>query len=158
MAADAGPADFTELLMVSGVGPRTVQALAMVAEVVHVAPIASPIRRASRLLMAARTRQPFLVPLQVYDETIRVLKSAVQKVAAKNNVHADLLGNYLAYRLSLEGQNWWGTATRLQSIHADPWQEVRDFVIGNLNWDVLSAPDRDLLSQALETQELEYAG
>ncbi len=85
------------------------------------------------------------------------LKSAVQKVAAKHNLRVDLLANYLAYRLSLEGQNWWGTATRLQSTQNDPWQEVRDFVVGYLKWDALSATDRDLLSQALETQELEYA-
>jgi hypothetical protein len=37
-AADRGPADFSELLLVPGVGARTVRALAMVAEVVHGAP------------------------------------------------------------------------------------------------------------------------
>jgi transcriptional regulator with XRE-family HTH domain len=85
------------------------------------------------------------------------LKSTVQKVSTKHNVRVDLLANYLAYRLSLEGQNWWGTATRLQSTKTDPWQEIRDFVLGNLKWDILSDMERGLLSQALETQELEYA-
>jgi hypothetical protein len=37
-AVNCGPTDFSELLLVPGVGPRTVQALAMVAEVVHGAP------------------------------------------------------------------------------------------------------------------------
>src|SRR5258706_4568551 len=37
-AADVGPTDFPQLLLVPGIGPRTVQALAMVAEVVHGAP------------------------------------------------------------------------------------------------------------------------
>jgi hypothetical protein len=37
-AADCGPKDFAELLLVPGVGARTVRALAMVAEVVHGAP------------------------------------------------------------------------------------------------------------------------
>ena len=37
-AATEGPADFAELLMVPGVGARTVRALALVAEVVHGAP------------------------------------------------------------------------------------------------------------------------
>src|SRR5207248_1362070 len=41
-AAERGPADFPELLLVGGVGPRTVQALAMVAEVVHGAPFRFP--------------------------------------------------------------------------------------------------------------------
>jgi hypothetical protein len=37
-AASAGPTDFRELLLVAGVGARTIRALAMVAEVVHGAP------------------------------------------------------------------------------------------------------------------------
>ena len=37
-AADRGPSDFADLLLVPGVGARTVQSLAMVAEVVHGAP------------------------------------------------------------------------------------------------------------------------
>ena len=37
-AAERGPADFADLLLVPGVGARTVRALAMVAEVVHGAP------------------------------------------------------------------------------------------------------------------------
>ena len=93
----------------------------------------------------------------VSNRRMEWLKSAVQKVALKHSVRVDLLANYLAYRLSLEGQNWWGTATRLQGKTVDPWQQVRDFVVANLNWEALSTIDRELLSQALETQELEYA-
>jgi hypothetical protein len=37
-AAERGPADFSELLLVPGIGARTVRALAMVAEVVHGTP------------------------------------------------------------------------------------------------------------------------
>src|SRR6185436_8225647 len=37
-AADRGPKDFSDLLLTPGVGARTVEALAMVAEVVHGAP------------------------------------------------------------------------------------------------------------------------
>src|SRR5712675_178037 len=77
-AAERGPADFTELLLVPGVGARTVQALAMVAEVVHGAPyrFADPARFS--FAHGGKDRHPFPVPLRVYDETIRVLKSAVQ--------------------------------------------------------------------------------
>src|SRR3954454_11408157 len=78
-AAERGPADFPELLLVGGVGPRTVQALAMVAEVVHGAPFrfADPARFS--FAHGGKDRHPLPVPLRVYDETIRVLKSAVQK-------------------------------------------------------------------------------
>jgi hypothetical protein len=37
-AADCAPADFSDLLLVPGIGPGTVRSLAMVAEVVHGAP------------------------------------------------------------------------------------------------------------------------
>jgi hypothetical protein len=89
----------------------------------------------------------------VSNQRMEWLKSAVQTVAAKHNVRVDLLANYLAYRLSLEDQDWWGTAAKLQTTKVNPWQEVRDFLVGNLKWESLNEGDRDLLSQALETQE-----
>jgi hypothetical protein len=78
-AAERGPADFPELLLSPGVGARTVEALAMVAEVVHGAPyrFADPARFS--FAHGGKDGHPFPVPLRVYDETIRVLKSAVCK-------------------------------------------------------------------------------
>jgi Predicted transcription factor, homolog of eukaryotic MBF1 len=81
------------------------------------------------------------------------LKSAIQRVAKRRGVRVDLLANYLAYRLELEGENWWGTATNLQSTAVDPWLQVRDFVVSKLNWDALVDEDRMLLAQAFETRE-----
>jgi hypothetical protein len=81
------------------------------------------------------------------------LKSAVQRVATRRGVRVDLLANYLAYRLELEGENWWGAATNLQSTAIDPWRQVRDFVVTQLNWDALVDEDRMLLAQAFETRE-----
>jgi hypothetical protein len=78
-AAQRGPTDFPALLLTPGVGARTVEALAMVAEVVHGAPYR--FRDPARFAMAhgGKDRHPFPVPTRVYDETIRVMKSAVQK-------------------------------------------------------------------------------
>ncbi|MDB6166636.1 MAG: hypothetical protein JWQ83_1776 [Lacunisphaera sp.] len=77
-AAERGPVDFPELLLTPGAGARTVQSLAMVAEVVHGAPyrFADPARFS--LAHGGKDRHPYPVPIKVYDETIRVLKSAVQ--------------------------------------------------------------------------------
>ena len=77
-AAERGPVDFPELLLTPGVGLRTVRSLAMVAEVVHGAPyrFADPARFS--LAHGGKDRHPYPVPIKVYDETIRVLKSAVQ--------------------------------------------------------------------------------
>jgi hypothetical protein len=78
-AADRGPADFAELLLVPGVGARTVRALAMVAEVVHGAPCRFSDPARFSLAHGGKDRHPFPVPLKVYDETIGVLKAAVAK-------------------------------------------------------------------------------
>lgn len=77
-AADRGPVDFAELLLVPGVGARTVRALAMVAEVVHGAPCRFTDPARFSLAHGGKDGHPFPVPLRAYDETIRVLKSAVQ--------------------------------------------------------------------------------
>ena len=78
-AADRGPTDFPELLLIPGVGPRTVQSLAMVAEVVHGAPYRFTDPARFSVAHGGKDRYPFPVPLRVYDQTIQVLKSAVQK-------------------------------------------------------------------------------
>ena len=78
-AADNAPADFADLLLVPGVGARTVRSLAMVAEVIHGAP--HPVSDPARFSMSkgGKDGAPFPVPLKVYDETIKVLKYAVVK-------------------------------------------------------------------------------
>jgi uncharacterized protein len=78
-AADRGPKDFPELLLTPGVGARTVKALAMVAEVVHGVPCRFSDPARFSLAHGGKDRHPYPVPLKIYDETIRVLKSAVQK-------------------------------------------------------------------------------
>ncbi|HEX8513527.1 MAG TPA: DUF763 domain-containing protein [Allosphingosinicella sp.] len=78
-AAEAGPRDFADLLLVPGVGARTVRSLAMVAEVIHGAPsrFSDPARFS--LAHGGKDRHPFPVPIKVYDRTIGVLKSAVEQ-------------------------------------------------------------------------------
>lgn len=78
-AADRAPTDFAGLLLTPGVGARTVLALAMVAEVVHGAPYRFSDPARFSFAHGGKDRHPFPVPLRVYDETIRVLKSAVHK-------------------------------------------------------------------------------
>jgi uncharacterized protein len=78
-AADRAPADFAELLLTPGVGARTVRALAIVAEVVHGAPYRFSDPARFSFAHGGKDRHPFPVPIRVYDETIRVLKSAVHK-------------------------------------------------------------------------------
>jgi hypothetical protein len=78
-AANRGPADFAELLLLPGVGARTVRALAMVAEVVHGAPYRFTDPARFSFAHGGKDRHPFPVPLKVYDETIAVMKTAISK-------------------------------------------------------------------------------
>jgi hypothetical protein len=78
-AVEKAPIDFSELLLVPGVGARTIKSLAQVAEVIHGAPhrFADPARFA--MAHGGKDGAPFPVPLKVYDETIKVLKYAMVK-------------------------------------------------------------------------------
>jgi len=78
-AADRGPADFAELLLVPGIGARTVRSLAMVAEVLHGAPCRFSDPARFSLAHGGKDRQPFAVPTKVYDQTIKVLRAAVDR-------------------------------------------------------------------------------
>ncbi|HKN29695.1 MAG TPA: DUF763 domain-containing protein [Roseiarcus sp.] len=78
-AADRGPKDFAELLLVPGVGARTVRALAQVAEVVHGAPYRFSDPARFSVAHGGKDRHPYPVPLKVYDRTIEVMKGAVRK-------------------------------------------------------------------------------
>ena len=77
-AADHGPRDFAELLLVPGVGARTIRALAQVAEVVHGAPYRFSDPARFSVALGGKDSHPFPVPLKVYDRTIDVLKIAVR--------------------------------------------------------------------------------
>lgn len=113
-AAERGPVDFPELLLTPGVGARTVRSLAMVAEVVHGAPyrFADPARFS--LAHGGKDRHPYPVPLKVYDETIRVMKSAVQKAKLGRDEEMQALKR-------LDSQ-----ARRLEDLAEGP--RLRDFI------------------------------
>lgn len=83
-AADRGPKDFTELLLTPGVGARTVEALASVAEVIHGAPCRFTDPARFSLAHGGKDGHPFPVPLKVYDQTLAVLKTAVAQAKLGN--------------------------------------------------------------------------
>jgi hypothetical protein len=79
LAHDRRPADFEELLLLEGVGPRTLQSLALVSEVIYGTP--SRFRDPARFSFAhgGKDGHPFPVPEKAYDETIGILQTAVQR-------------------------------------------------------------------------------
>jgi hypothetical protein len=84
-AAERGPKDFAELLLTPGVGARTIASLALVAEVVHGTPTRFSDPARFSFAHGGKDGHPFPVPLRVYDETIRVLKGAVERAKLGNS-------------------------------------------------------------------------
>jgi hypothetical protein len=79
LAHDTKPANFESLLMLEGVGPRTLQSLTLVSEVIHGTP--SRFEDPARFSFAhgGKDGHPFPVPTRIYDETIHTLKDALLK-------------------------------------------------------------------------------
>jgi uncharacterized protein len=85
LAHDSQPKDFEELLLLEGVGPRTVQSLALVSEVIHGTP--SRFKDPARFSFAhgGKDGHPFPVPTKTYDEVISTLQKAVQRAKIGQN-------------------------------------------------------------------------
>ena len=77
--------NFESFLLLEGVGPRTIQSLALVSEVIHGSP--SRFTDPARFSFAhgGKDGHPFPVPTKTYDETIHVLKDSVDKAKLGNN-------------------------------------------------------------------------
>jgi transcriptional regulator with XRE-family HTH domain/Zn-dependent peptidase ImmA (M78 family) len=85
--------------------------------------------------------------------SIERLKSVVQDVAEENGVDVAALANYLAFRLSWQGENWWGAATNLQPKGEQPWEVAREVLLHKVNLSRLNGIDRELFVQALRDPE-----
>lgn len=79
------PENFEELLLLKGVGPRTLQSLALVSEVIHGSP--SRFQDPARFSFAhgGKDGHPFPVPLKIYDETLSILQKGIEKSKLGNS-------------------------------------------------------------------------
>ena len=78
-AYEAEPKDFESLLLTQGLGPRTIQSLTLVSEIIYGTP--SRFEDPARFSFAhgGKDGHPFPVPLKVYDESIRVLNESIAR-------------------------------------------------------------------------------
>ncbi|MBO9731127.1 MAG: DUF763 domain-containing protein [Chitinophaga sp.] len=91
LAHDTHPADFEALLLLEGVGPRTLQSLTLVSEVIHGTP--SRFEDPARFSFAhgGKDGHPFPVPTRIYDETIQTLKDALHKAKVGESEKKDAI-------------------------------------------------------------------
>ncbi|MGI9073814.1 MAG: DUF763 domain-containing protein [Bryobacteraceae bacterium] len=69
--------DFASLLLLENLGPRTLQSLALIAEVVHGAPTRFSDPARFSFALGGKDRHPFPVPLKTYDESLSVLRRSL---------------------------------------------------------------------------------
>lgn len=71
--------DFASLLLLENLGPRTLQSLALIAEVVHGTPTRFSDPARFSFALGGKDRHPFPVPIKTYDASISVLRSSLDK-------------------------------------------------------------------------------
>jgi hypothetical protein len=124
LAHDRQPADFEELLLLEGVGPRTLQSLALVSEVIHGTP--SRFRDPARFAFAhgGKDGHPFPVPVKVYDETIGILQTAVQKARLGQSDKLDAIRKLssIAQRAEKDFTPSGGLEEWIEKERKDSWQ------------------------------------
>jgi uncharacterized protein len=81
--------DFASLLLLENLGPRTLQSLALVAEVVHGTPTRFSDPARFSFALGGKDGHPFPVPLKTYDETIQVLRRSLEAAKVGNTDRID---------------------------------------------------------------------
>lgn len=101
-AYESDPKDFESLLLTPGLGPRTLQSLTLVSEVINGTP--SRFRDPARYSFAhgGKDGHPFPVPCHVYDESIRVLGTAIEKAKIGDREKLECLNRLHATQLAME--------------------------------------------------------
>lgn len=94
--------DFCSFILIPGVGPRTLQSLVLVSEVIYGTPsrFSDPARYS--FAHGGKDRHPFPVPLKVYDSSISVLKSAIEKAKLGEMEKLDCLKRLYALEQKIE--------------------------------------------------------
>src|SRR5215831_7200284 len=71
--------DFASLLLLENVGPRTLQSMALIAEVIHGAPTRFSDPARFSFALGGKDGHPFPVPLKTYDESVTLLRHALDR-------------------------------------------------------------------------------
>lgn len=94
--------NFENLLLTPGLGPRTLQSLTLISEVINGTP--SRFKDPARFSFAhgGKDGHPFPVPLRIYDESIRVLGDAIEKSKLGYNDKSQCINRLHAAALQIE--------------------------------------------------------
>jgi uncharacterized protein len=101
LAHETETQQFEELLLLKGLGPRTLQSLALVSEVIHGTPTRFSDPARFSFAHGSKGGKPFPVPTKVYDESIQTLKNAVEKAKLGDTDKSEALKklNFMAQKI-----------------------------------------------------------
>ena len=91
VAHENKPEDFEELLMLKGMGPRTIQSVALVSEIIYGTPTRFDDPARFSFAHGGKDGHPFPVPVKVFDETITTLQTAIQRAKIGNSDKMDAI-------------------------------------------------------------------
>lgn len=102
LAHETNVSDIESLLLLEGVGPRTVQSLTLVSEVIHGTP--SRFSDPARFSFAhgGKDGHPFPVPTKVYDETIEIFDKAIHQAKLGDKDKSEALKNLQKISIQME--------------------------------------------------------
>jgi hypothetical protein len=96
LAHEKQPKDFEELLLLEGLGPRTLQSLALVSEVIYGTPARFKDPARFSFAHGGKDGHPFPVPIKVYDETLNTLQTAIHKAKIGQSEKKDAIRSLTA--------------------------------------------------------------
>jgi len=106
-----------------------------------------------QVLFADRTEDILNQCIQKTGGRMERLKNVVQHVAQAENIREDILANFIAFRLSLDDQNWWGAASAMQVTEPDPFSVAAEVLKQNISTDEINEMERNLLQMAISIIE-----
>ena len=119
------PKNFEELMLTPGLGPRTLQSLTLVSEVIYGTP--SRFTDPARFSFAhgGKDGHPFPVPLKIYDESIRILHDSIEKSKLGYKEKSDCIKRLHTTALNIEkncapSANF-DAAIRYEREHSKEW-------------------------------------
>lgn len=108
---------------------------------------------ANKILLDQRAEELADKCIEEANYKLENLKFAVLKVAKLENIPADILANYLAYRLSYQGENWWGASNNLQITSPDVFSLTAKTLSENIKYNLLNPIEMNLLKMAISAEE-----
>lgn len=105
---------------------------------------------ANQFLFGHRSEELAMKALEKAGFKLELLKKAVNETANIEKINADILANYLAFRLQMNGENWWGTANSFQITTPQPFVLASKILKERIPIQSLNPIDKNLISSAIK--------